>query len=88
MSVDPIRDFAEWSGMTPEWEARIAHPAGKSLKSEQRMDDEAMRLANGEPWWSRRDWCDWIIGAGVGLLIFLTISLFSMSAAVIGGWVL
>ena len=70
-----------------------AHPAGKGIPeslevSQARMDDEAMRLANGEPWWSRRDWCDWIIGAGVGLLIFLTISLFSMAAAVIGGWVL
>ena len=79
--------------MTARKSAMWAHPAGKGIPespevAQARMDDEAMRLANGEPWWSRRDWCDWIIGAGVGLLIFLTISMFSMAAAVIGGWVL
>lgn len=51
MSIDPYRDMATWLDMTPAEEARLRHPAGKSIResaevAEERMNREACALGS------------------------------------------
>lgn len=87
MSIDPYRDMAEWLDMTPAEEARLRHPAGKGSRYQARLDNEALRVGNREPWWMRRPWCQVIAVTLVVLSACLVILGALWVANTVGGWI-